>query len=444
MDGLIGWGCSVVRPSPRTPDAPDAEILYAMTARPDMIALLENRRANHSLARPFYTDPEFFQLDLETIWYREWLFAGHDIEIPNPGDFFTMPVGAYSLIVSRGQDGTIRALHNSCRHRGSRICTTERGSAKRLICPYHQWVYDSAGTLVRARHMEGEIDKSLYGLKTAHCETMGGYIFVCLAQHAPDFAPFRMHAMPYLAPHALGGDVKIATQNTIVENGNWKLVWENNRECYHCAANHPELCRTFPETPGITGVTGANADPDILAHWHRCEAAGLPSEFRIGPTGQSRNTRMPLLEGVESDTRSGTAAVARPLTDAVTEPSIGTMLMFHYPSTWNHVLGDHAITFRVLPVDATHTMLTTKWLVHKDAVEGVDYTLDELTAVWNATNDQDRRVVEDNQFGINSPAYEPGPYSLAAEGGVAQFVDWYCTTVKKALTGDRVSLSRVA
>ena len=414
-----------------------------MTARQDMIGLLKNRRSGFSLPQPFYTDPEFFKLDMENIYYKEWLFAGHDIEVAQPGQWFTMQVGAYNLIVIRGKDGEIRALHNSCRHRGSRICTTDHGTSKRLVCPYHQWSYETDGSLLRARHAN-ELDRSLYGLKQAHCETVGGYIFVCLAQHAPDFAPFRAQALPYLAPHKLGGDVKIAFQNTIVENGNWKLVWENNRECYHCAANHPELCRTFPETPGVTGVTGATADPDILAHWSKCEAAGLPSEFMINPTGQFRNTRMPLIEGAVSYTMSGRAAVARPLCDTVTTPAIGAMLMFHYPTTWNHVLGDHAVTFRVTPIDATHTAVTTKWLVHKDAQEGVDYTIEELTAVWNATNDQDRRVVEDNQFGINSPAYEPGPYLAPDEGGVAQFVDWYCNIIDRALGGDRATLSRVA
>ena len=77
--------------------------------------------------------------------------------------------------------------------------------------------------------------------------------------------------------------------------------------------------------------------------------------------------------------------------------------------------------------------MTTKWLVHKDAVEGVDYDLDELTHVWTETNDQDRRIVEENAFGIRSPAYEPGPYSELHEGGVIQFVDWYARFMARAL-----------
>ena len=175
-----------------------------MSARQDMTALLRNRREGFSLPQPFYTDPEFFRIDMESIWYRDWLFAGHVVEIPKPGDWFTMRVGAYSLIVIRGRDGQVRALHNSCRHRGSILCKTERGSAKRLICPYHQWVYDTDGALVRARHAAKDFDTASYGLKQAHCETVGGYVFVCVAPHAPDFAPFRAQAEPFLAPTSSG------------------------------------------------------------------------------------------------------------------------------------------------------------------------------------------------------------------------------------------------
>ncbi|WP_368855922.1 SRPBCC family protein, partial [Escherichia coli] len=91
----------------------------------------------------------------------------------------------------------------------------------------------------------------------------------------------------------------------IVEKGNWKLVWENNRECYHCVANHPELCKTFPEAPSVSGVQGAADDPEIAAHWQRCEAAGLPSIFRMSDDGQYRATRVPLLRDAESYTMSG-------------------------------------------------------------------------------------------------------------------------------------------
>ena len=212
-----------------------------------MLAELQARRAGMSLDRRFYTDPEFYRLDLETIFYRDWMFAGHDCEIPAPGDYFTMQIGDYPIIVLRGRDGAIRALHNSCRHRGSRICPAAKGAVKRLVCPYHQWTYDLDGSLIRARHADPELDKTQFGLKPVHCESVGGYIFVCVAPVAPSFEPFRALAEPYLSAHRIA-DAKVAFESTIVENGNWKLVWENNRECFHCAANHPELCRTFNDT----------------------------------------------------------------------------------------------------------------------------------------------------------------------------------------------------
>ena len=126
-----------------------------------------------------------------------------------------------------------------------------------------------------------------------------------------------------------------------------------------------------------------------------------------------------------SYTMSGGRAVKRHLTPRVTEPMIGTLLLFHYPSTWNHVLGDHASTFRVIPIDATHTEVTTKWLVHKDAVEGVDYDLDRVTSVWRATSEQDWELCENNYAGIRSRAYFPGPLSPVTENSVEAFLAWY-------------------
>ena len=114
----------------------------------------------------------------------------------------------------------------------------------------------------------------------------------------------------------------------------------------------------------------------------RCEAAGLPSVFRLSESGQYRMSRIPLLDDAVSYTMSGRAAVAPALSDDVAEPSIGSLLLFHYPSTWNHVLGDHAVSFQVLPIGPMQTQVRTKWLVHKDAVEGKDYSVEELTHVW--------------------------------------------------------------
>src|SRR5690606_24614062 len=241
-----------------------------MDIHEEMVSRLRNRKPGYSLDQPFYIDPAYHQQDLEQIWYKDWLFAGHDCEIPSAGNYFTVQVGAYSVIIVRGEDGAIRAMHNSCRHRGSRVCLEHRGSAAKLVCPYHQWTYDLDGSLLFARQMGEGFDTSAFGLKSVACETAGGYIFISLAEEPMDFAPFRAIMEPFFLPHRLR-DAKVAYESTIVEKGNWKLVWENNRECYHCAGNHPELCKTFPEAPTITGVNGAREDPEIAAHWEKCE-----------------------------------------------------------------------------------------------------------------------------------------------------------------------------
>lgn len=415
-----------------------------MDVRNEMLELLTGRDPNFSLEQKFYTDPDYYKLDLENIFYKDWLFVGHDCELPKTGSYMTVQIGAYPVIIVRDAQGGIRAFHNSCRHRGSRICSAEKGTAAKLVCPYHQWTYELDDRLLFARQVGPDFKPADYGLKPVHCETVAGYIYICVAEEAPDFAAFRNLVEPYLASHNIK-DAKVTFESSIIEKGNWKLVWENNRECYHCAANHPELCRTYPEAPTATGVQGVMEDPEINQLWKSCASIGLPARFNISEDGRYRITRIPLLRDAVSYTMSGKAAVKKSLSDKVAgSTNIGAMLLFNYPSTWNHLMADHAISFRVLPISAEETLVTTKWLVHKDAVEGVDYDLDELTHVWIQTNDQDRKIVEENAVGIHSPAYQPGPYSVEHEGGVMQFLEWYTNTMTPRLRGEAAKLSRVA
>ena len=399
---------------------------------PSIRDLLARRVPGHALEQPFYTSPEIFQTDLEQIFYRDWLYAIPACQLTKTGSYVTLKVGAYEVIVVRGKDGEIRAFHNSCRHRGSLICKAREGHVARLVCPYHQWTYELDGKLIWANDMGPGFDASGYGLKPVHLRDLEGLIYICLAETPPDFEPFEELARPYLAVHDLR-DAKVAHTTTTVEKGNWKLVWENNRECYHCSSNHPALCRSFPLDPEVAGVApDGSISPGLQAHFDRCEAAGAPAQFRLGGEGQYRLTRIPLNGGTVSFTLDGKPAVRRNL-GRVALPDAGTLLKFHYPSTWNHFLPDQSVTFRVNPLSPMETEVTTTWLVHKDAVEGVDYDLKRLTEVWIATNDEDREVVETNQRGVSSPAYVPGPYSPVQESGVTQFVDWYAHWLERNL-----------
>ena len=235
-----------------------------MLSDSDVLSALMRRAPAHSLAQELYCDPGVFRADMAHIWYRDWLFAIPACEIPKPGAYVVHEVGAYSVVIVRGNDGAIRAFHNTCRHRGSVLCRTKSGTNPRLVCPYHQWTYELDGRLLWARDMGPDFDASRHGLKPVHCRNVAGLVYICLAETVPPIEEFAATAARYLAPHDLENS-KVAFESTIVEQGNWKLVWENNRECYHCAGNHPSLCRTFPEDPRYIGSDNSGVLSEVAA-----------------------------------------------------------------------------------------------------------------------------------------------------------------------------------
>lgn len=403
--------------------------------------LLARRKPGHSLEAPFYTSDELAETDLREIFGRHWIFAGTAAEIREPGDFFTMTIGPWSIIVLRDDDEQVRALHNVCRHRGSRVLTEPHGSVGNIVCGYHKWTYATDGTLLHAESQPPDFDPSCLGLKQVHVRDLAGLIFVCLANEPPaDIDEVAEIVTPYLAPHQLHR-TKVAAQLDIIESGNWKLVMENNRECYHCDG-HPELIASFfpifgyseeDLTPRLRPVVEryqkANADLQ-----EACRLRELPMELReevdTRPTG-FRIERMPLDRAGESfgeDAR----VLSRKLLGDFTTPRLGDLSLHVQPNCWSHFLSDHAVTFSVVPLSAGQTWLRTTWLVHEDAVEGVDYDVDALTAVWRATNEQDSTLVARTQAGVSSPAYEGGPYS-PTENQVEGFVSWYLQRLRASM-----------
>jgi Rieske 2Fe-2S family protein len=280
-----------------------------------------------------------------------------------------------------------------------------------------------------------DIDMANFNLKTAHVKIVGGYIFVAVAEKPPIF-PDHLESLllSRLEPLDLENS-KVVHQERIVESGNWKLVWENNRECYHCNKGHPELW-SFPTD--IERLRPGSAEFDSHVAWlSEVEALGLPSEYITGDNNQYRCMRLPLAKGAQSMTLTGEPAVKNGKVlgrmPKHEDANVGDALFYHYPSVWNHKMADYAATFRVLPISPTKTELTTTWFVNNDAIEGEDYEKDDVTAVWHATNKQDRRFVEGTQAGVESLAYSPGPYNSIHEIGVAEFVDWYTDTMVKRL-----------
>src|SRR5665213_2590997 len=108
-----------------------------MKAPPDLRYLIESRRPGHTLEAPLYTSREAFELDLEIIFGRHWIFVALEAEAPKPGDYRRLDIGQHSIILVRGDDGEMRAFHNVCRHRGAQLVSEPRGKVIRFVCPYH-------------------------------------------------------------------------------------------------------------------------------------------------------------------------------------------------------------------------------------------------------------------------------------------------------------------
>jgi glycine betaine monooxygenase A len=401
-----------------------------MATADELRALLAQRRRGYALPQGLYVDPQVHDFDRRAIFERHWIQAGLTAQIPRPGDYLTLEVAGSSVIILRGDDGRIGAFFNTCRHRGARICRERSGhAARRLICPYHQWAYDLEGRLAQAPRMHEGFDRHEFRLAAVRVETVAGVIFICLRDEAPDFAAFRAALEPMLEPHELTR-AKVVHTMTLVERADWKLVMENARECYHCRAGHPQLMRSYSDftAPDVSG----RAAEWIASYEARCEARGLKSGSVIGPWYEIG--RYPLTEGTRSYTMDGHPAVAKTL-GRVGDGDIGVLWWAIQPNGFNHVAGDYAFFFQAMPTGPRETTVTGTWVVHEDAVEGVDYELARLTEVWSATNDQDRALSENNQSGVESLAYEPGPYSRTSEQLVLRLVDWYCEAAQRYLAG---------
>ncbi|WP_454685380.1 aromatic ring-hydroxylating oxygenase subunit alpha [Ancylobacter moscoviensis] len=388
--------------------------------------LLAERRDGFSLPQGFYVDPAMHEADIKAVFEADWLFACNVCEIKQPGDFLTLEVGPNPVVILRDRDGEVRAFHNTCRHRGSRICGKEKGRATRLVCPYHQWVYELDGRLINARQMPPDFDRDGYGLKPVHVEVICGMVYICLAETPPDISRFRAAVTPYIKPH-MPDRTKVAFEMTLIEDANWKLVIENNRECYHCAGNHPELLVTLVEFVLPDDEQGRKFQDLLARKTSRWDQLGLP--HRPAEGGQEfRCIRLPFHEGMLSFTMDGGPACNKLLGD-FTEPDLGSVRMFRVPNNWNHFLSDHIIHFRILPLSHDRTALRTTWLVHEDAVEGVDYDVERLTQVWIATNAEDAELAAVNHRGIRSMAYEPGPYA-PSEFMIRNFLGWYAAKME--------------
>jgi Rieske 2Fe-2S family protein len=353
-----------------------------------------------SFPREYYFSPEWFAREMELIFSRQWLYAGHESEIRHRGDFMVREVGDESILVTRGGD-KIHALFNVCRHRGARVCQQSSGNARHFVCPYHRWTYDLDGRLIAATSMPTTFEPASYPLFPAHVCSWNGMVFINLSEDTPE--PLDQMLEPANAAFARfdAANCKVAHATSYRVAANWKLVLDNFMECYHCPGTHPEFCRTFDLKRNPGGVlTGA---PHPLVDF---------GDFVLKP-------------GAKSSTMTG-EPVCRRLMGSLTENDLPVSVgLTCRPTSSGLFFGDYGIVHDFQPVSPTETRVRCQWLVAGDAEQGRDYDVESVIELWDITNRQDWILCETTQKGVRSRRYVPGPNNLEQEPAVEVFRSSY-------------------
>ena len=216
--------------------------------------------------RSIFTDPEIFELEMQKIFGRVWLYVGHESLIPNAGDYYTTNVARQAVVLSRHTDGTVHVLFNRCGHRGAKVLAEERGNARLFTCMYHGWAFrpdgELAGVPMRADFKEETLAERSAGMvRLPRVESYRGFVFASLN---PEVMPLiewldeSRRGIDEIVDRAPAGEIELwAGCHRYHYRGNWKLQMDNMADMYHPAACHGSTVgpdgRQFKRRPGGEG-----------------------------------------------------------------------------------------------------------------------------------------------------------------------------------------------
>src|SRR5438094_1910832 len=336
--------------------------------------------AAKTLPQQYFVSDEIFRKEQEQLFSKQWILVGHQSQIVRNGDYFVAEVNDESLIVVRDKTGDINGFFNVCRHRGTRLKEDACGHASAIQCPYHAWTYGLDGRLVGAPHMDDVpgFDKANYSLHRVNLGVWEGFIFVNLAENP---MPLEKWFAPLMGKfsHWNSSILQPAKRIEYDVRANWKLMFENYSECYHCPGVHPQLQKVSPydsakndlrDGPFLGGFMKINPGKSLTMGGNACAAF----------VGKIENLQQ----------------------------------VFYYSIFPNMLLSLHpeyVMVHQLLPQSPERTLIVCDWLFHPDAFNRSDFKPDDAIEFWDMTNKQDWHVCELSQQGIASRAYEPGPYS---------------------------------
>ena len=291
--------------------------MIAMSQRPDL-------PDTHYLDNRIFTDEAIFRRELDDIFQKVWLFACHESEIANPGDFRATVAGGKPIVAVRGTDGAIRAFYNVCRHRAAQVVCEDSGNAKEFQCFYHHWTYALDGACTGIAKPEGYkrvgLDKAKLGLIPLRCDSYAGFVFVCMNDAVEPLNEYlRDIFAPVLAPLSTTPlEVFHFHQATIASN--WKLWQDNNSERYHSYL-HAINRKTLPWVTGrnspmklrmfARGHSGYWSDGDAAANYSAGGYSGLSAEGTLPGLQENEMRVINLFPDVMINIRSNVVRVDR-------------------------------------------------------------------------------------------------------------------------------------
>lgn len=218
-----------------------------MSAQLNLDNLIKSNRVHGSL----YSDEDIYREEIEKIWFKTWVYVGHESEVANKNDFIMKSIGPQPVIMVRDKDGEIQLLQNRCPHRGNQVCVREKGNAKSFTCPYHSWTFANTGQLMGQAFPEGykdhpDADKSGLGLgKVPRVASYRGFVFGSMAEEGPSLEEHLGGAAEMLDRVCLTspeGEIEITAGFLQHKTrSNWKFLVENETDGYHPAFVHASI-----------------------------------------------------------------------------------------------------------------------------------------------------------------------------------------------------------
>ena len=357
-----------------------------------------------------YVSPEFYALEQERVFAKSWVPVCVPDEVRMPGQFHVVEVAGRSIIVTRNQQGELRAHHNVCRHRGSRLCEGSGQVRRFFSCPYHAWGYDLDGACLgtplftpesevpvdqRATFDMSDVkafDKADMGLYPVRVAEWGCLIFVCLDPDTPELACELGDLPERLAGYRLD-EFRLARRVEYPISANWKLVGENFMEYYHLPWVHPGLVKVSP----------------VDSHY-RWQGPGMYVGF----------CTTPIAANTEDGGFEGLAAIS----GLTAEDAESARFAWLFPNVAINVLPNHVMMLLAVPNGPGRTAEVLYLLTHPESeAKSLDTAgdIDALTTFWDVVNREDVGIVERVQDGVRNPAYQGGRMCYRFEASCHRF-----------------------